>query len=125
VRSNRTYNWHNQSSCITATPVGATLVTSGDRLWCADLKLVKAASLVVAGLQHFLLACRPLLVDLTLVAELLGQVVQTLQSAHSQQHALSNPKVNGDRRRGVGRCKKGGGSWGVGWGGAVPGLNVP
>lgn len=91
---------------------------SGDKLWGADLKLVKAASLVVAGLQHFLLACRPLLVDLTLVAELLGQVVQTLQSAHSQQHTLSNPKVKGDRRRGVGGVQEEGM-------GAGPGLSVP
>ena len=66
---------------------------SCNRLWFADLQFVKAASLVVAGLQHLLFASRPLLVDLTLVAELLGQVVQTLQSAHSQPHTLSNPKA--------------------------------
>ena len=47
------------------------------------LEFVEAALLEVLGLQQVLFAKGPLLVDVTLVTELLGQMVQTLQSTNT------------------------------------------
>ena len=47
----------------------------------ANLELVETTLLEVLRLQHLVLAVRPLLVDVALVLELLGEMVQSLQPA--------------------------------------------
>lgn len=71
--------------------VGGQVALEGLVLLLEGLDLVEAALAEVLALQHLLFAPGPLLVDVSLVLELLGEVVQPLQPAPAQRAQTCPP----------------------------------